>query len=169
MKRALCIVSFTLLLTTAVVSQTTPQVILDVKASGFKVEPVGEHVYLRVYDNGLVEFDDYKASIRGFYLYESHLSPERLASLEDQLKSFTVSDIAASYPLKTPMKGIVRHVRITIPQPNGFQVVEIIAGGAAAPKGSDTKALIGLLCTIEKTRKGARFRFVDMRKCQRRQ
>jgi len=166
MKRAFWILSFLLLLTTAVMGQeTTTQLLLDVKASGFKIEPAGEHNYLRVYDNGFVEFEDYKASIRAFYLYRSQLSKKGLASLEDQLETFTVSDIAASYPLKSPMRRIVRHLKITIPQPNGFQFVEVIAGGASPPKGSETKPLIDLFCTIERTRRRARLRLIDLRRC----
>jgi hypothetical protein len=167
MIRVVSILFILLLPSTFLVAQKTdPQVILDVKASGFKIEPVGQHIYMRVYDNGVVAYDDYKPSIRAFYLYESRLSPTELASLKDFLQAFASKDIAPSYRVMAPLKDITRYLKITNVQPNKIQTVEILSPRNPEGQGSPPAPLIAFICTIEKMRKDASLRLVDMRTCR---
>jgi len=153
-------------LTSSVSQKTNPQILLDVKASGFRIEPVGEHIYLRVYDNGVVAYDDYKPSIRAFYLYESRLSPTELASLKEFLQGFASKDMAPKYRVVPPMKDITRYVKITNVQPNKIQTVEILSPRNPEAKGLPAAPLTPFICTVEKMRKAARLRLVDMRTCR---
>ena len=167
MRKILCTPLTLALLFTGGIPQTpSSDVVLDVKASGFKIEPVGEHIYLRVYADGHVAFDDYKPSIKGFYLNEAQISQDQLASLENQLRDLSKDKIATSYQLKSPLNPIVQHVKITIAQPNGFQTLEISAVATSDAKRSDPRTLTGLICSIEKLRNGARFRLIDLHRCR---
>jgi hypothetical protein len=106
----------------AVGQTAVPQVILDVKASGFKIEPEGEHTYLRVYDNGDVIFDDYKSSINGFYLYQSNLPSKRLAGFKTECKEHLYSGSESSYSFASPLKAIVTKVEYTLSQRMDFKL-----------------------------------------------
>jgi hypothetical protein len=144
---------------------TVPLVIIEVKASGFKIEPTADHTYLRVYDNGDVIFDDYKRSINGFSLNEFKLSPKEMIAFRIQLERASVLGWDESYSFSKPLTRIATKVEITIPRPNGFQIVKI--GRNNSPKAeSDIENLNRLVCAIENLRKNAVFRLIDMKACQ---
>src|SRR6185369_1169748 len=98
------------LIATARAQSPPVEVILDVKASGYAIEPFGEHVYLRVYANGHIAFDDFKPSINGFYLYERQISQVEIASLETKIRA--VSQMSEShYTLKSPFNKTARVIK----------------------------------------------------------
>ena len=145
--------------------QSVPLVIIDVQIS-FKTESSGSHTYLRVYDNGDVEFADYKSSIKGFYLYSSHISLGQVGDLLERLRSAEVTALKAKYPFGTPLKRLATQVKITIPNSRGAQEIAVEDDGTTSiPRRRVDQGLVQVFCAIETLRKPGHFRIIDPEAC----
>jgi len=145
--------------------QSIPLVIIDVKVS-FQTEPSGYQTYFRVYDNGDVEFDDYKSTIKGFYHYRTHISSEQVKTLLEMLRSTEVIALKAKYSFGGPLKRLATQVKITIPNSRGAQEIEVEDDGdKSIPNSEVDKGLAQLFCAIETFRKPGIFRIIDTKAC----
>lgn len=125
------------------------------------VSPQGRHLYLRIYSDRWVEYEDerMKGSRLDYFIRRAKLSVAEFKDLSDYLNGSNVRAVAKVYP---PLEPPLDHVfELTVSITRADQIQSIIIGnfsptspqaGEAYPTG-----LIELLCRIERLRKNASF------------
>ena len=123
--------------------------------------PQGHHLYLRVYSNGRVEYEDER--IQGakprFFTRRIKLHASEIDSLSEFLSTSGVKSLATEYPpVITPVDhSIIVTVRLV--RGKESQMIKVVNFFPVSPndRGAYPTALIELLCRIERLRKGASF------------
>jgi hypothetical protein len=155
----------TILLQTSVATanQNPPKTILEANFFGKGMVLVhGEHPYLRVFDDGQVEYGDVPPEGTGmdYLIRRAKLSTSELKSLFTFLNSAGVRNLASNYPpIEKPIDHLLR-LAVTITRDTQSQIVVVDNFWVTSPKSKNDypKGLIGLMCRIEKMRIDAYFR-----------
>ncbi|SRR5581483_1246674 len=123
--------------------------------------PQGKHLYLRVYNDGRVEYEAerMKGSTPDYFIRRSKLSAAEVKNFSDHLNGSSVQALANDYaPLDPPLDHAI-DLTISIAHAGQAQTVVIRNFSPTSPKASEAypAGLINLLCRIESLRKGASF------------
>lgn len=146
------------------------RVILEANVHGFGMTGfAGEHLYLRVREDGGVEFGDLRGLNKPDVLRTSKLSPPQLKSLVAFLSSPGVRSLAPLVP--TPAQMIDSNEVLTLviaPGQDQPQKIEIqnYFPPAARNKSFYPQALSELMCRIEEMRTHASARLVQKEWCK---
>lgn len=134
-----------------------PRVLIEVSASDAvnKLDFSKADAYLRVYDNGRLEYSDIKENGSELIHRESKLTPSQLASLIEFLNSPEVAELSGQYPSLPPNLKFFTIIDIVITLNGQVQVVgthnlKFPLGGVKGRK--NPQALIELICRVESLR-----------------
>lgn len=123
--------------------------------------PQGKHLYLRVYNDGRVEYEDerMKGSTLDYFIRRSKLSAAETKNLSDHLNGSSVRALAKDYASLDPPLDHAIDLTVSITHTDQTQTIVIRNFSPTSPKASEAypASLIELLCRIERLRKGASF------------
>ena len=161
-----------LLACTVVAMNAGPKVLVEVNAfdATNKLDFPEAHPYLRVYDNGRIEYSDKKANADVFVQRKAKLSSFELKSLIAFLARPEVLDLESGrYPSYPPNLNFLTSIDILIARDGDPQVVgthnfKPPLGGVRGKK--LPRASIELICRVESLRGGAIFRVTPEGYCR---
>jgi hypothetical protein len=123
--------------------------------------PQGKHLYLRVHDDGRVEYEDerMKGPTLHYFIRRAKLSAAEMKALSDHLNGSGVRSLAKEYPALDPPMDHAIDVTVSITHADQSQTIVIRNFSPTSPKANEAypAGLIELLCKIERLRKGASF------------
>jgi hypothetical protein len=145
------------------------RVILEANVHGFGMTGfAGEHLYLRVREDGGIEFGDLRGRNKPDVLRTSKLSPPQLQSLVTFLSSPGVRSLAPLVPTPAQMTDSNEVVTLVITtgrdQPQKIEIQNYFP--PAAKKSFYPPALSELMCRMEELRKHASLRLVQKDWCK---
>jgi hypothetical protein len=155
--RRVAALSLLLPLVVATAGAAGSQPLLDVRV--FSNDPMVDsspqtYLYLRVFDDGRVEYEDRKTNETEFVLRQKVLAAEELRSLKDFLNNADVLHLPPAY---SPAISTVDHqinVTLSIDRGEKLQTIQIpnynLTSGK--DKGLYSQPLINLMCRIERAR-----------------
>jgi hypothetical protein len=163
MKRFFEFVVFAWLCAGSGAAQNKPEALLleaDMLGAGM-ASPQGTHLYLRVYIDGRVEYEDerMKGSTLEYFIRRSKLSGAEIKDLSVHLNGSSVRALAKDYaPLDPPLDHAI-DLTVSLTHVDQTQTIVIRNFSPTSPKASEAypASLIELLCRIERLRKGASF------------
>jgi hypothetical protein len=139
-----------------------PKLLLEARMTGVgMVEVRGDHLYLRVYSNGVVEYESRvtKDSIPRYLIRRSKLSAAKLRELRAFLSSGQIKVIASNYNSISPSPDHTIDLKVIVWQEEQTQTTTITNFFPTSTKAKTVypASLLELLCRIEKIRKNAGF------------
>jgi|ERR1700681_2366956 len=154
----------------AIANGADAKVILEARLHGYGMTGfVGEHLYLRVREDGGIEFGDLRGRNKPDVLRTSKLSPQQLQSLVAFLSSPGVRSLAPLVPTPAQMIDSSEVVTLVITTGHGQpQKIEIqnYFPPAAKKKSFYPPALSELMCRMEEMREHASIRLVQKDWCK---
>jgi hypothetical protein len=155
MKRVTASTFFLLMLFVTVARAVESKPLLEVRVSSSGIVAfAGEYLYLRVFDDGRVEYEERKESESRFVLRETKLSSSQLQSFKEFLDSSEVQKLESEYPPASPTIDHHTLIQISINRADKLQSIEI--PNYNLPMGKDkglySQSLINLMCRIEQFR-----------------
>lgn len=163
MKRLLAITLLILLWASVGTAQNKSKaVLLEAHMLGVGMaSPRGKHLYLRVYSDGRVEYEDerMKGSALDYFIRRAKLSAADIKALSEHLNGSGVRGLAKEYPPLEPPIDHTIDLTVSITQADQTQSIIIRNFSPTLPKASEAypASLIELLCRIERLRKKASF------------
>jgi hypothetical protein len=137
-----------------------PNLIVEVRtAIGTQILFDKDHIYLRVFDNGQVEYWDKKDDKSNFTHHELQLSPSQLKSFIEFLDDMKVKELSGMYPAYPPQINFGVMLGIFINRSQKTQEVGTHFYKLPLGRRGDNKspqALVDLICRIESLREDAR-------------
>lgn len=123
--------------------------------------PQGKHLYLRVYSDGRVEYEDerMKGPVLDYFVRRAKLSAAEVKALSGHLNGPVVRTLAKEYPALDRSMDHAIDLTVSITRADQPQMILIRNFSPASPRASEAypPGLIQLLCKIERLRKGASF------------
>jgi len=145
------------------------QVLLEVRTSSFGMGPTGDHLYLRLYDSGKVEYEDenLEEGRSGYVLKSRQISSARLKAMIEFLNDEGIKNLKAKYPPAYPNIDYSVQMDLKIVRGDTSQVIETMNYDSVIgkTKGIYPPSLIELICRIEGLRANASFRVTNVGGC----
>ena len=161
MKRLLAWIGCLVLLVCTIAAKVKePKLVIEVNtAVGNDIAFIKDHVYLRVFDNGRLEYWDKRDEKSDFIRHESQLSPSQLKSVTDFLDGSEVKELSGMYPAYPPQINFGVMIGMAInrgekTQEVGTHFYKLPLGGVRGNK--SPQALVNLICHVENLREDAR-------------
>ncbi len=123
------------------------------------VQLPGEHLYVRLYSNGEVEYKDQviKKATPKYVIRWAKLSKTELRKLQEFLQSSSVQSLESNYPSLRPPLDHVLELSISIMDRKPSKTIVITNFSPTSPKAAKSypPSLIELMCKIEHLRKNS--------------
>ncbi len=144
---------------------TSPKIILEVHESRFEMVTMsGKYLFLRVLDNGLVEYEDFiiKNGQRNLTLYKYQLSETQLSDIKSFLGNSEITKEKGSYEADSPTIDHVITFEISIFRNSKTQTIKLTNFSPNLAESSDkySKKLLEFVCRIKALRYKSNFRML---------